>query len=193
MQKEEGVALDYGDTSGDGAKTTEDDGTAEEGSSPDKSTGEAIDDAPFASRDGRDKSLVTSTTQEASEKTSSDDNLSDLITDCLFNFIMSYALAHVRELVSNGELQLDEFVRLPLMRSKALQLYQQNEKMIKKVSANPVKDAATKALVDDVASCLMAAPASILRDAEPDACSIVVFDDENSTQEIVYSIEVDTR
>jgi hypothetical protein len=205
MQKEEGIAVDYvlrvEETSREEANA-EDGGAVEEGSNPDTSTGEAIEDAPLASREGHDKSQATSTTQEADgrdtqrdEKTASDDNLSDLTTDCLFNCIMAYALAHVRELVVNGELQLDEFIRLPMMRSKALQVFQQNEKMIKKFrwSANPVKDAATKVLADDIASCLMAVPVSILRDSEPEACSIVVFDDENSTHEIVYSIEVDTR
>jgi hypothetical protein len=191
MQKEEAIAQECVETSGD-VLNAEDDGVAEEGSNPDKSTGETIGDAPLASLE-ETPGDVRDTQRDG--KTSSDDNLSDLITDCLFNSVMTYAMAHIRELASNGELQLDEFVRLPIMRSKALQLYQQNEQMLKKAhrSMNPVKDAATKAVVDDFVSCLMVVPASILRDSEPEACSCVVFDDENSAHEIVYSIEVDTR
>jgi hypothetical protein len=128
-----------------------------------------------------------------------DDDLFQLISQCLFNSIMVYGLADTRELTRQGKLQLDELLVMPLVRAKIVRLCRVHLEAIKKFQGgNDLYGSAIASLSNDTCRNVMKAPStmllrgSMLFDAAA-SCSVVVFDDENSQEEIVYSIEVNIR
>jgi hypothetical protein len=136
---------------------------------------------------------------DGDDSTVSDDDLFQLISHCLFNSIMVYGLADTRELTRQGKLQLDELLVMPLVRAKIVRLCRVHLEAIKKFQGgDDLYGSAIVSLSNETCRNVMKAPPSMLLRGSmlfdaASSCSVVVFDDENSKEEIVYSIEVDIR
>jgi hypothetical protein len=127
---------------------------------------------------------------------SSADNLGSLLTGCLLSSVLLYGFSAGRQLVRDGKLDLPFLLDLPKPRNEVAKTCRINRQIIEEVMPERELYAGIwRTLGGEDAQEIEGAPSSQLEDHQvgEEGSFLVAIGDSNAHEELVYSIDLDTR